>query len=76
MKTLDEQLDVQRLRLEAGDVLAIFAVQRLSQGQVERIGEVVKGVLPGVRCLVLDAGMKLAVITPAEAEALEDRGAA
>lgn len=55
--------DVQRLRVEPGDVIVVSTEQRLSVDEARRIGQAIQRVLPeGQRVLILDAGTKIGVI--------------
>ncbi len=52
------------LRLQPGDILAVLADQMLSGAQSERIGNLIKDMVPeGVRVVVLVGGMTLARVT-------------
>jgi hypothetical protein len=52
-----------RLDLMQGDVLVVRAASTVSMDWVKRIKEDVDRLVPGVRCLVLDGGTDLTVLT-------------
>ena len=60
--------DVQRLRLEPGDVLVVIYNQPIHVAEKERIVETIKQVLPNNRALVFERGegIRLAVLGPGE----------
>ena len=62
-RPIDEILvDLAVLTLKPGDTLVVLAKDKLSNEYIERIAEVAKDFFPSNRCLVLDAGLTLAVI--------------
>lgn len=61
---LPESAQVSRVRVKAGDAVVIECSHRLSAEQVDRIGGAVRGAIPGVKILILDAGMTLKVVQP------------
>ena len=56
--------DVQRLRLEPGDVVVLTTEWKLSAVEVQRIAEKIGKVLPGHQVLVIDSGVKIGVMGP------------
>jgi hypothetical protein len=55
--------DVRRINLNAGDTLVLTLEQRLSPTILETIRENLRGLFPNNECMILDAGVDVAVIT-------------
>lgn len=53
-----------RVRVEPGDVLVLRFDSMLSSLAVDRVRTEVERALPGVRCMVLERGQPVAVLTP------------
>ncbi len=68
-KLAEIEFRIARLELRPGDILVVKSRQRLSKIQVDRLADYLKPILEGRRCLVLDSGLDLAVLTAAEIEA-------
>jgi hypothetical protein len=58
--------DLQRLRLEPGDLLVLSTDQRLSMETAERLRSTLATATGDRRVLVLDCGLKLGVLANAE----------
>lgn len=54
--------DVQRLRLEPGDIIVITSPSDLSAFEVQRIAEKVGKALPGHQVIVMGGGAKIAAL--------------
>ncbi len=63
------EFKIARLEMKPGDVLVIRSKERLPRVMIDRLGDLVKPILRGNKCLILDGGLDLAVLTPAEIEA-------
>ncbi len=64
------ELEIGKLSLAPGDVLVIRTDRVISREAAERLKESAAPLLPpGVKCLVIEAGMELSVLTRAEIEA-------
>lgn len=57
---------VRRLEVQAGDVVVVTLAELVTLERAAWIRDQVKDALPGVKVLVLAAGVELAVYTPAE----------
>ncbi len=64
MAELPEAGRVSRVSLSPGAAVVIECDQHLKKEQLDHIFKAVSGALPGVKVLVLDAGMRLRVIEP------------
>jgi predicted peroxiredoxin len=65
------EVEIAKLRLDAGDVLVVKMKGRLPQEAAQRIHETMARVVPaGVKCLVVDPSLDLAVMTRAEIETM------
>ncbi len=60
----DLEFRIAKLEINSGDVLVCKFDQRLSDDHVKHIKEILKDSMPhGVKCLILEKGMDLAVLT-------------
>lgn len=64
----DIEFQIARLELEPGDILAVRPKAMWSYEQVRRFQEVMARAVPGLKCLVLEAGMELSIVTPAPSD--------
>ena len=59
--------DVQRLEVRPGDVVVLSVAAPLSMATSKRLVTYVEGILPGTRCIILDGGLKIGVLSAQEA---------
>lgn len=63
--------DVQRLELRPGDVLVFKTPHRLSEAAIDQLGLEMERLFPGRKCIVLEAGLDVAVLSTAQDEEVE-----
>jgi hypothetical protein len=64
----DPQFQIARLELKPGDILVLKAPGFLPATAQARIKSDLERICPGVKCMVLEGGMELAVLTREEIE--------
>jgi hypothetical protein len=57
--------DIQRLRLEPGDVLVLRMPDRLTAAAVEHLANTMQDAIPGHKVIVLEKGAQLEVVSGA-----------
>lgn len=66
---IDIRFEIARLDLRPGDLLVLKIKERLPMEGMRRVKEMMEGAIGGHKCLVLEGGADLAILTAADIEA-------